>query len=205
MVGAVRSTQNGCEADFDVGIPTVVQPPPNQLGAPITSTPVMPASASVGEANGHDNGNTPDLSPIFGATAATTGNSRLAVTGATPLAAPNGSPQFSSGYINGIVSDPIGIQVTYVNLYTGWVWTQTGVCVTNGSYSQYLTDYAPTGWYLAENDPTMYTNCNGSVNYTYALFVNSPFCMAIFGPTTPATVNYWPIQIQGWQDGTLIA
>lgn len=208
MVGPVRQTENGCEADFDVGIPTVIQPAPNQLGAPVMSASTSTASASTatGETNGHDNGNTPDLSPIFGNApheAAAAGNPvEAAATTATPLA--TGQPQFSSGYINGIVYDPVNIQVTYVNLYTGWVWTNTGVCVTNGSYSQYLTDYWPSGWFLASNQPTEYTNCNGSVNYTYALFGNQLFCAAIYGPyTLPTYVYYWPIQIQGWQDGTL--
>jgi len=193
MVGPVRQTNTGCEADFDVGIPTVIQPPPQSLGAPVSTLSQASSSTTstlttiTGDqiSIGHSNGNAPDLSAVFD-------SSNLAV---SPLDA---SPQFSSGYINGIVYDLIKIQVTYVNLYVGWVWTQTGTCVTNGSYSQYLTDYWPTGWFLASNSPSEYTNCNGVVNYTYALFDNPTFCAQ-----TPTLVYYWPIQVQGWQDGTL--
>ncbi len=114
------------------------------------------------------------------------------------------TPGFSSGYINGIVYDPIYIQVTYVNLYVGWVWQSPGTCVTSGSYSQYLTDYYYTGWVLDYNGPMEYTNCNGVVNYTYAQFLNPIFCYEITGGIGSTTyVDYWPIQLQGWQDGTL--
>jgi hypothetical protein len=42
------------------------------------------------------------------------------------------------------------------------------------------------------------------VNYSYTLFENFLFCTAIYGIYEPTTlVYYWPIQVQGWQDGSL--
>lgn len=114
-----------------------------------------------------------------------------------------GQPQFSSGYINGIVLDPANLEVTFLNLYTGWVWTQPGTCVTNGSNSRYVTDLWQTGWYVYSDSPTWYTNCNGSVNYSYTEFANVAFCYVVYGTYVPTWVYYWPIQLQGWQNGSL--
>jgi hypothetical protein len=67
-----------------------------------------------------------------------------------------------------------------------------------------VTAYYYTGWLVAYDSPTQYTNCNGTVNYSYTSFQNPVFCSAIYGVYEPTTfVYYWPIQLQGWQDGTL--
>lgn len=208
MVGPVRKTTTGCEADFDVGIPTVIQPSPQSLGASVSDLTQHAASSFstvTGDVIeiGHSSGNAPDLPPIFGNSTTVTDHAEMlgvpvAMARNSLRVKPLTSPVFSSGYINGIVYDPIKLQVTYVNLYAGWVWAQTGTCVTNASYSQFLTELYASGWFLASNQPSEYTNCNGVVNYTYALFMNLNFCA-----DTPTLVYYWPIQSQGWQDGTL--
>jgi len=215
MVGAVRQTNNNqCEADFDVGIPTVIQPSPASLGASVATAPTTSSSTVTTAAGdviniGQDDGNAPDLTSIFAASKTPTGSVlpelRKGQDAEPDLAkaGPRATPGFSSGYMNGIVYDPLYIQVTYVDLYVGWVWQNTGTCVTNGSYSQYLTDYSYTGWFLAYNGPTEYTNCNGVVNYTYAEFINGVFCSTLTGLNSTTYVYYWPIQVQGWQDGTL--
>jgi hypothetical protein len=212
LVGAIRQkSPKNCEADFDVGIPTILDHTPASPQAA-----VLPATDAANAVVSHmpptetfvpgmTNGNLPDFSEIFGARREPRSGGPEHAGGVIPRFAPNGSPQFSSGYVNGIVTDPVGIQVTYINLYTGWVWTGPGVCVTNGSYSRYVTDYWPTSWYVAYDSPTQYTNCNGSVNYTYTQFNNPLFCVAATGNPFAGTtyVYYWPLQVQGWQDGSL--
>src|ERR1035438_6156292 len=114
MVGLVRKTSTGCVAHFDVGIPTVIQPPPQTFGAPaINATAAMAPSitTAVGDllTPGHNSGNAPDLTPIFGETA-------QAPNVGSPITQATAQPQLSSGYISAIVYDPINIQVTYENL-----------------------------------------------------------------------------------------
>jgi hypothetical protein len=112
LVGPVRKTGSGCEGDFDIGIPTVIQPAPQSFGASLVNgttmqSTVSPTSAVTGETIelGHDDGNAPDLAPIFGNTPSHPGQANAyhdkkdggeAFDTQGPQAV-TGQPQFSSG------------------------------------------------------------------------------------------------------------
>ena len=71
LIGAVRKNGNSaCEADFNVGIPTVIQPPPQAFGAPTfydsSPTPTTSIASTTSTVMvGRDNGNLPDFTEIF--------------------------------------------------------------------------------------------------------------------------------------------
>lgn len=200
MVGQVRKTSDsGCEAEFDVGIPTKLMPTPKDQGSPdlppSTDQNGLPPDIQIGVSNG----NAPDLSAIFKSGAGNSPSAR------SSTSFTDASYQFSSGSMVGWVTDPINLQMTYLSQYVGWNWAGFGNCVTPSGYSRYVTYFWYDGWMLTYNTYSQYYDCNGTVQYEYDLFQNYPFCAAFYPPglAPPTNVYYWPQQIQGWQDGTL--
>jgi len=67
MVGPVRkNNDHECEADFEIGLPTKVYPPPQVNGAAVTSARVntlttLPPDIVIGHSDGH----APDLTSVF--------------------------------------------------------------------------------------------------------------------------------------------
>lgn len=196
MVGQVRkNSATECEADFDVGQPTQIFATPQSVGVSVQSVMSDPGAFASDIVIGKSNGTAPNAA-LF---------NRMGTTASTPSV--TGQQQFSSGQMAGIVKDPVGLQMTYISQYVGWLWTQTGTCVQASGFSKYITEFWQDGWFLAGDAPTaQYADCNGTVMYDYATFMNYPFCVAYYypGPYYPPTmVQYWPQQVQGWQDGVL--
>jgi len=194
MVGQVRkNTATECEADFDMGEPTQMFATPQSVGVSVHSVMNLPDALPSDIVIGRSTGTAPDAALFTGA-------------GTVSPFTVTGQQQFSSGQMAGIVKDPVGIQMTYMSQYVGWLWTQPGTCVQASGFSKYITDFFYDGWFLYSDSPTQYANCNGTVMYDYALFENFAFCALYYPPPSlvpPTQVYYWPQQVQGWQDGTL--
>jgi hypothetical protein len=151
-----------------------------------------PGAVPSGIVIGSGNGTAPNAA-LFSSTGTT----------ASPLAA-DAQQQFSSGYMAGIVTDPVGIQMTYVSQYVGWLWTQTGTCVQASGFAKYITDFYYDGWFLAFDNPAaQYANCNGTVMYDYALFMNYPFCSIFYpGYPLPPLLPMFTIGLNRFRAGT---
>jgi hypothetical protein len=223
QISAVRfNSGSDCEADFQVGVPTKIQPPLPE-----------PPALQPGQDAGNGISILPDSPPVLPRKARHRADGVIGLPQGRRTPTPNASGarphdlcsppidcqapyQFAAGgQVYAYIRDPVYITVnsvtTTVRYYTSDYW-QDGCANAGAGWDS--TYAAPTGWaaynnqqdwgYVCEAGPDGYIG----QNYTYAVdwvdFVNAAFCPILLGGGV-TYADYFPQELIGNSDGSLDA